>query len=84
MIIDARDLVSPEYGRTGSVKAVINHAIDAIDVGKHIHVEAMKDALGKTVPWERLNAYVSMLKGERKFTIRKCVHGDGYEIHRVA
>ena len=84
MIIDARNLVGSEHGRQGSMKAVINHALDSIEVGEHIHVEAMKDAIGKTVRWERLHAYVSMLKGERKFAIRKRVHGDGYEIHRVA
>lgn len=84
MIIDARNFVGPEYGRTGSVKAVINHALGMIEVGKHSHVEAMMDSAGKTVPWDRLSMYVSLLKGDRKFTIRKCVHGDGYKIHRIA
>lgn len=84
MIIDARNLVGSEYGRPGSVKAVINHAIDGIEVGKHIHVETMTDATGKAVPWARLNMYVSALKGDRDFKIRKSLHESGYEIHRVA
>lgn len=84
MIIDARNFVGPEYGRTGSVKAVINRAIDMIEVGRYAHVEAMMDLTGKTVPWQRLSMYVSTLQGDRKFAIRKRIHGDGYEIHRVA
>ena len=84
MILDAREFVSPEYGRTGSMKAVINHALDKIETGNHIHVEGMKDAIGKTVPWKRLSAYVTMLRGERKFTIRRAINGNGYEIHRIA
>lgn len=84
MIIDARNFVGPEYGRIGSVKAVINHTIDTIEVGKHTHVEAMWDVIGQTVPWNYLTVYVSALKGDRKFKVRKCIHGDGYEIHRIA
>lgn len=84
MIIDASNFVSPEYGRPGSVKAVINHAIDGIEVGKHINIEAMKDVTGKIVPWERLNMYVSILKDDRKFKIRKAIGGSGYDIHRIA
>ena len=84
MIIDARNFVSPEYGRTGSMWAVINHALDGIETGSHIHVEAMKDATGKDVPWARLSMYASRLKGDRKFMIRKSLHDIGYEIHRIA
>lgn len=84
MIIDARNFVGPEYGRIGSTKAVINHALDTIEVGKHTHVEAMMDLAGKTVPWQRLSMYVGTLQGDRKFAIRKRIHGDGYDIHRVA
>ena len=85
MIIDARNFVGTEYGRQGSVKGVINHAIDGIEVGKHIRVEAMTDVTGKAVPWERLSMYVSTLKGDdRKFTIRKSINGVGYEVHRIA
>ena len=85
MIIDARNFVDAKYGRRGSLKAVINHAIDGIEVGSHIHVEAMTDVIGKSVPWARLSMYVSTLKGDdRKFTIRKSIKGVGYEIHRIA
>lgn len=85
MIIDARNFVGTGYGRQGSVKAVINHALDGIETGSHIHVEAMKDVAGKDVPWARLSMYVNALKGEtRKFTIRKSIHDVGYEIHRIA
>lgn len=71
MIIDARNFVSQEYGRLGSTKAVINHALDGIEVGQHIIVEAVNDKIGKPVPWERLNMYVSILRGDRTFTVRK-------------
>lgn len=84
VIIDARNLVGPEYGRIGTLRPVVKHALDMIEVGKHVHVEAMRDAIGQTVPWERLHGYVSTLRGDRRFTIRKCAHGDGYEIHRIA
>lgn len=84
MIIDARDFVRTEYGRQGSVKAVINHAIDGIETGGHIHVEAMKDVAGKDVPWARLGMYINKLKGERDFKIRKSLHESGYEVHRIA
>lgn len=84
MIIDARNFVGFEYGRPGSLKAAMNHALAQIEAGNHIHVEGMKDSIGKNVPWERLNVYVSMLKGNRTFKVRKSVHGIGYEVHRVA
>lgn len=84
MIIDARNFVGAEYGRQGSMQAVINHALDGIETGSHIHVEAMKNAAGKIVPWARLSMYISKLKGEREFKLRKSLHESGYEIHRVA
>ena len=84
MIIDAHNFVGTEHGRQGSVKAVISHAIDGIEVGKHIHVEAIKDVAGNDVPWERLGMYIHNLKGARKFKTRKSLHDIGYEIHRVA
>jgi hypothetical protein len=37
MIIDARNFVGTEYGSQGSMQAVINHALDGIETGSHIH-----------------------------------------------
>lgn len=84
MIIDARNFVGTEYGRQGSMRAVINHALDGIETGGHIHIEAMKDVAGKIVPWARLSMHIHKLKGEREFKLRKSLHESGYEIHRIA
>lgn len=85
MIIDAKNSTSGKNGRPYTVKAAVADALDEIEVGGNIAVDAIKDAVGKDVPWERVGMCIAKTAGGRKFTTRQSASGGfPYTIYRVA
>lgn len=85
MIIDARTSTSGKNGRPYTVKAAVADALDEIEVGCKIVVDAVKGAVGQDVPWERVSTCITKTAGARKFTTRQAPSGGfPYAIYRVA
>lgn len=85
MIIDARASTSGKNGRPYTVKAAVADALDEIEVDCKIVVDAIKDAVGRDVPWERAAMCITKMAGGRKFTTRQSISGGfPYTIYRVA
>ena len=83
MIIDSKEAKSDGPFRAYSASQAVALALDEINVGSFVDVEAFKDAVGRDIPRSRLDVYVNKASGDRKFSVRK-QEGMVARIYRVA
>ena len=84
MIIDARNSTSGKNGRPYTVKAAVADALEEIEVGCKIVVDAVKGDVGQDVPWARAAMCIAKTAGARKFATRQAPSGGfPHTIYRV-
>lgn len=84
MIIDARTQSHPGYRPMTKIGAVA-HVIHQIEVGEHVDIDGIVDALGNPASRRYIDTAVSKTSNGRKFTIKN-LPGEGVtcRIYRLA
>ena len=83
MIIDARKCFETPHGRPFTVSAAVANALDLIEVGASLQIDAMFDQIGNDVPRRHLDAMVNKHRGYRRFTVRAAGAGAVATITRI-
>jgi hypothetical protein len=83
MILDSRLAGKCDTARPFTLLAAVSNALDTIQVGSHLDVDALLDIDGRAKNLASLSMYVNKVKGGRAFSVRK-VDGILARVYRSA